>query len=117
MTANSPHNYMDQAEKMLREYAAKNPGLAVWRKVWRDPHHSYRSRIDTVIVGVPNPESPHEPSTKIVLYTFLEKWERWVIIDVTFSAATYISKHVPFEHGWIPLLELGHYAKKLPSYT
>ena len=102
---------MDKAENLVREYAKKNPLLAVWRRKWAPYDWEPEQKFDMILAGMLDENSPDEPSGLVLL----KVWKHSELsTSMSFISNTqHVSASVPFDGGHDPLERLEEYAKKL----
>ena len=105
--------YMGKAEKVLREYAGRHPLLAVWRCEAPEPRN-LGTKVDTILVGMPDERDPTTPTELIIVRTYLYPLgdAAQIVFD---NGADSLSTFVPFGGGHSPIKKLTAIAKKLPD--
>lgn len=105
-------NFLNEAEKIIREYAGKNPRLVVWRGEYVRELFKSKYIYDTIIVGLSDRQNSALPPDVIILKVWLE-----IAAEIYFSIGSDDVTHesVPFGGWWVPLDQVRRYAKKLPN--
>ena len=102
--------FLDEAEKIIRTLARRNPKLVVWRG---DHAHTFLGSVsthETIIAGLPNDIDPGNPPKSAML----KAWQDG-LANIELSAGTekdclYL---VPFEEGCQPLKKVADFAEFL----
>lgn len=103
---NSPENFLNDAEKMIRE-AAPSKGWTVWRGEYDGFIYPPDCTYDCVLAGLGDPKKP--PEEKLLALAVAVRAGA-VEIETKSSAQS-----TPFGGGWNPLQELQKVIERLPS--
>ena len=108
----SKETFLDDAEKIMRQYADQDKNLIVWRGKY--PHKGIDNTYerDTVIVGISDDKKSDKAPTIHLLMVHLDLLAKIKFDD---GLGKHISESCPFGGGWIPIKEVEKFAKRLPE--
>ncbi len=109
-TKSSSLSFLDDAERIIRKHASKNPQLVVWRGEYGRQMLDSVETHETIIAGLSDePDSAQPPCIAILKVWF----DGMVKIEFETGSDDDCYQLVPFGGSWNPLHEVEKLAKKL----
>jgi len=105
--------FMDEAERIVQQYANQNKSLTVWRGQYENQSGSSKlSARDTIIVGLSDNKNLNQTPDISIMVIYLNFSAQ---INFHTGSENDTSQSCPFGGGHSPIKEVTELAKKLPN--
>ncbi|GEM_PF-2945663 len=105
--------FLNDAEKIMREYAGKNPQLSVWRGKFPIKILGETRLHETIIVGLSDDKNPSTPPAIPVMKVRLDSG--YAEISLETGSSDDVSSFIPFGGGHNPIKDVVSLSQRLPS--